>query len=751
MAGLHLLLVVVLAPLGALAQDRDTAGSEPAGQGITWFDGHRPRTFRQAPDEVVVLGRGADSVDLPLEAAGREIFPGAIVVESGRAMVRLRLPRPLHEGEVAAARHAARAFPAVELVSPVFYPERSPADSAVTYAFSGSMVVQFEAPADVRDAAEWGGTLGLALLGATVIEDAYLFACPPDPECADQANRAYATERIRYAYPNWLKPREPRAFVPDDPLYPDQWHLENTGQSGGTAGEDINVLDSWTDYDGTGVTIAVVDDGLEIAHPDLAANVLSGRSYDYVDDDTDPTPTSGLDGHGTAVAGVAAARGANGTGVTGVAPFASLVGFNLLQFFTDSNEADALTRAEDVVDISSNSWGPFDSNDYYAAPGPLAAQALEDGVTSGRDGKGTIYVWAGGNGGDTDNANLDGYANSRYTIGVAASTHNGTRSSYSEPGANLHVNAPSSGDGVGITTTDLTGSGGYNGIPGNNDYTNDFGGTSSATPLVSGVIALALQANPALTWRDVQALLVTSAELNDPAHADWVQNAAGHWVNHYYGFGRVDAGAAVTAAESWTLLGPEVSADASRTPGLAIPDNDPAGISDTLEFADDIRIESVDVHFETNHTWGGDLDIRLTSPGGTEAVLQQVIAGNSEDPGAWRFGVTRFFGETSAGTWTLEVSDNFAQDTGTLQSWSIEVYGTAVGGPACSVPDDTLVLDAFTVSGSELYEACTSIEAKAVTVPDGGSLTLRAGSHVQLQNGFTVEKGGTLAVDIAVP
>ncbi len=860
---LRLLFVAALLPLTAVAQDRDPDRSAPDAETVTWFDGDRARTFRQSPDEVAVVGRAGNPGGLPLQAAAREIFPGGEIVETKGAFVRLRLPGPLTSGELEQARGLARAFSSVGLVSPVFRPGGRAGTERPGYVFSGSMVVQFDAPTDAGTAADWGALQGLELLGATAINDAYLFGCPPDPECVDESNRAYETAGVRYAYPNWFRPRQPRAFVPDDPLYSDQWHLDNSGKSGGTTGEDVNIPGAWLDYDGTGVTIAVVDDGLEIAHPDLSANVVAGKSWDYSGGDTDPTSGD----HGTAVAGVAAARGANQEGVSGAAPFASLVGFNVLQASTDTNEADALTREPDLVDISSNSWGPFDAEDFYAGPGPLAEAAIQDGATSGRGGLGTIYTWAGGNGGDDDDANLDGYANSRYTIAVAASDHNGVRSSYSEPGANLHVTAPSSGGGVSITTTDRTGGAGYNGITGNNDYTNIFGGTSSATPLVSGVIALMLEADPSLTWRDVQAVLMTTAERNDPTHADWVQNGAGYWINHYYGFGRVDAAAAVTAAETWMPLGPEASASSpTETPNVPIP-ADGTPVMDTLTLPDDLRIEYVEVDYGSDHTWWTDMDIVLTSPEGTEAVLQNVTSNVDylEEPGTWRFGVTRFLGESSAGTWTITVSDNYPfADTGSLLSWGITVYGTAVAvdvslsiadgavvegnsgtvnlplevalsaastatitvdyataddsaaagsdftatsgtltfnpgdtskvinvpvigdtdgeldetflvnlsnpsnatiadgqaiatiqgddlPPGCTVVDDELVLDGATVAGSELYEACTSIEARSVLVPNGTDLTLRAGTSVSFQSGFRVETGGSLAVDISMP
>ena len=175
-------------------------------------------------------------------------------------------------------------------------------------------------------------------------------------------------------------------------------------------------------------------------------------------------------------------------GVSGAAPDANLIGLELISCNTpDSKEADALSHENQIIDIYSNSWGPSDDGSTLEAPGPLTMAAFEDDVANGGGGLGNIITWAAGNGLDSDDdSNKDGYANARQTIAVTAITHQGDQSWYAEPGANILVAAHSDGDGEGITTTDIEGSSGYT----NNDYTNDFGGTSSATPLASGVIAL---------------------------------------------------------------------------------------------------------------------------------------------------------------------------------------------------------------------------------------------------------------------
>ncbi|MEW6776315.1 MAG: S8 family serine peptidase [Bdellovibrionota bacterium] len=474
------------------------------------------------------------------------------------------------------------------------------------------------------------------------------------------------------------------AYDGTDPLLRFQWHLQNTGQDCGEAGEDLDVFPAWDDgYDGTGVRIAIVDDGLEIAHEDLSANVVPGASYDYDTGDTDPTGGA----HGTSVAGVAAARDSNGFGGNGVAPRAGLVGFNVLQDLTTANEADAMGRGSPNVFVSNNSWGPSDGAGSLDASTALWQTAILNELGNGRGEKGTLFTWAGGNGAPTDNSNYDGYANFRGVIAVCAVTFNGVRSSYSEPGANLWVCAPSSGQGRGITTTDRSGSEGYNSNGSDNyadtDYTNDFGGTSSATPAVTGTIALILDANPNLGWRDVREILALTARKNDPTDPDWTTNDAGYDINHQYGFGVADVAAAVTAALSWTVIAaPQVTyISTAETPNLAIPDNNGTGVSDTTSVSSSgiTDIEWVEVVFTAaNHAYSGDLEITLTAPGGTESVLAEThgCAGdNCSNYDGWVFGVARHLGESADGTWTLKVVDGAAGDTGTFQSWQLKIYG----------------------------------------------------------------------------
>src|SRR5262245_57179284 len=447
-------------------------------------------------------------------------------------------------------------------------------------------------------------------LGAVQIDavpnwsDAYnlRFATPRDVVAF--GNQLAATAGVQLAYPLFARQEVPR-FIPNDSLFGNQWHLRNVGQTGGTAGADANVTPVWDQYTGAGVTIGIVDDGLEHTHQDLQPNYDATHSFDFNFGDPDPMPDPAFDFHGTAVAGVAAAKGNNGQGVAGAAFDAQLAGLRLIAApTTDNQEASALTFANQNIDIYNSSWGPADNGFTLQGPGPQTLIGLNTGATAGRGGKGNIYTWAAGNGLESeDNVNYDGYANSRYVIAVGAIDDNGVQASYSEPGAPMLVTAYSSSDfRPGITTTDLLGDTGYD----PSDYTSDVGGTSSASPLAAGVIALMLQANPNLTARDVENILVRTARQNDAADSGWTTNGAGHHINHKYGFGAIDAEAAVNLAKTWATVKPETSVSSGTiVVNQPIPDNDPVGVTSTFNLGTNIRMEHVEVVFNATHPYRG--------------------------------------------------------------------------------------------------------------------------------------------------
>ncbi|MCF6338716.1 MAG: S8 family serine peptidase [Gammaproteobacteria bacterium] len=501
-----------------------------------------------------------------------------------------------------------------------------------------------------------------------------------------------------------------------DPLYDQQWHLKNSGQNNGTRGEDINVETVWntvinattgTKIKGAGVNIRIIDNGLEVGHEDLAANIATGRNYDYCDSDNDlantPAPCRNHD-HGTSVAGVVAARDFNGLGVRGSAPQASIAGFNLLYNFTEANALDAITGNIANVAIVNNSWGPKDNTGELSTalnlPMPTGwLNSLQTGTTIGRGGLGTLYTWAAGNGASPlpgnpngiDNSNYDAFANNRYVITVCATNDKGRQAVYSENGANLWICAPSGGNPgnneQSITTTDSSGEirGSNTNNSGNDyadkNYTKTFNGTSSAAPLAAGVIALMLQANPNLGWRDVRLILAQTARKNDPADTGWEVTAGTpvYNVNHKYGFGVIDAAAAVAASRTWRNVGPERTFNSDvRSVATSIPDNNLTGISNSIVIDSSMSIEFIEITFSANHPYHGDLRVELTSPSGTTSLLAErhsCYSPCSSDYNSWVFGSARHLGENSAGTWTLRVSDEASRDTGTFTSWGLKFYG----------------------------------------------------------------------------
>ena len=485
-----------------------------------------------------------------------------------------------------------------------------------------------------------------------------------------------------------------------DNLYACQWHLKNRDGTG----EDINVEPVWENgVTGAGVNVAVVDDGMDHYHEDLAANVNTDLNHDY----TGKGDVHGsFQHHGTAVAGLIAARD-NDIGVRGVAPRATIYGYNLLAELSDLNELDAMSRNRDVTAISSNSWGGVDG------PGLVHATALweavvKTGVEKGYGGKGTFYVWAAGNGGDRgDNSNLEEYSNYYAIAPVCAVNDDGIRSDFSEEGANLWVCAPG-GDlrpgHWGIVT-----------IENSDRYQNTFSGTSASAPIVSGVAALMRQVNPELTWRDLKLILANTARRNDERNIGWEDGAFKYGsdtekydFNHEYGFGVVDAKAAVGLAEDWTTLPPLKSMEATLgTRNSPIPDLSSLGNPTTFIYelyldADIEFTEFVEINASFQHSSFRDLEIELESPSGAVSKLAGPYETIFPVPlhGEFRFGSAKHLGENPNGVWKLRITDRVSGVTGSIDSWTIKVYGHNLTPAAPTLDSLTAGEDSLTIAWS---------------------------------------------------
>ena len=464
---------------------------------------------------------------------------------------------------------------------------------------------------------------------------------------------------------------------PDDPLYNCQWHLNNFGQFGG-AGQDINVEEAWVTTMGEGITVRVVDDGVNGEHVDLSDNFLTYAGEVGI---------GGGDVHGTRVAGVIAARD-NDQGGRGVAPRASISSYKLPAGEPSDDAVQAAIQLAMVHDlmgtaVSNNHWGILGlRTDVPPRIAPAGWEmAIEKGVTEGFGGKGISYVTAGTSGVSNADANLDEYGNHYGVITVCAVSHQDTLAgSSSAPGANLWLCAPAGAayDTPAITTTDL------------GSYTERFSDTPAAAPIVSGVVALMRSANMNLTWRDVKLILAASARQNDSSDNGWQTGAlvygsdSEHYTfNHDYGFGVVDAGAAVALAAGWGPL-PELRelTLASQGAAVSIPDAPASGSGETVTTSIVVDtdyvgfIEFVEINLDIDHDSYTNLQIDLVSPSGATSRLART-ATRTVWPlrESFRLGSARHLGEESLGTWTLHITDGRRQNTGTLESWSLTFYG----------------------------------------------------------------------------
>ncbi len=472
------------------------------------------------------------------------------------------------------------------------------------------------------------------------------------------ADELASTPGIAEAYVDLARPRVLRD-LPSDPSFPQQWHLRNLLRPGA----DANVIPAWDlGYTGTGVVIGIIDAGnAQNGHGDLSPRYLPQASI-----------TAGFfSAHATAVAGVAVSAAGNGYGGVGSAYGAQ---YGTMPQGSTSQNAAAFGHRNDIIHIKNNSWGPFDNATVTKMPS-AEYLALQTAVTAGRNGKGVIFVWAAGNGGTIDRVDYDPYASSRYVIPVGAIDDDDDAAAYNELGSSMLVVAPSDGSSQnrGIFTTDLLGSSGYT----SGDFTSGFGGTSAAAPLASGVIALMLQANPNLSWRDVQRILVETARNCDPTDNTWVFNGAGYPISYAYGFGAIDAGAAVVAAQTWTPLPPETMYDTGViTMNVTLPDNATKGAVSLIEIPGGISIETVELVMNASGTFIGDLHIMVRSPGGTTSVL----AKSRPDPGTAYadqiFTSRRCLGEDSGGIWSIQVSDRAAEDIHTWSNYRLVIRGT---------------------------------------------------------------------------
>ncbi len=511
---------------------------------------------------------------------------------------------------------------------------------------------------------------------------------------------------------------------PNDPLYGCQWYLKgpvvdvliSNNRIFQTSGEDIdiNIEEVWDDsVFGAGINVAVVDHGMDTDHEDLADNVDTTLSHDYSGNGDLYSPSSG---RGTRVAGIIAAVGDNSLGVRGVAPEANIYSYNLADNFSDANAKDAMVRNKDITAVSVNNWGPKDLPVLTEASSEWE-EGVETGIREGFGGKGVFYVWAAGDGGEgSDQANFNEYSSyyavttvcsaeiSKIAVGEISNVGEVVKSSFSEEGYNLWVCAP----GSDIVTTD------------NNDgYSFEFPGTSNSVAVVSGVAALIREVNSDISWRDLKLILAGSAsQAGEVAggrlgwkrgELQYGSDSEYYFYSPKFGFGMVDAAAAVELAGSWTNVPPQMRpvTVSSGNINTVIPDFTTGGNAEdvsavfTLNVPDidipgtEVFTEFIEIGINFTHPFFPFLDIEITSPDGTtvskltEAYPADAISHLSDGSltvndfkytgREHRFGLANHLGTDPAGEWTLKITNNSPAGTGTLHSWNIKVYGHMSG------------------------------------------------------------------------
>ncbi|MDR2512190.1 MAG: autotransporter domain-containing protein [Puniceicoccales bacterium] len=518
------------------------------------------------------------------------------------------------------------------------------------------------------------------------------------------------------------------------PNFAGQWHLVNTAPTNlsgmaDNAHLDVNIRGAWSmGVTGKGVVIGIIDDGIEGDHEDLAANYRADLSKIFSQDESlagqPQRPIQPDDDHGTAVAGVAAAVGGNKIGVTGAAPFAALAGQRIKLggdagadvALTPRDQADAFLwksgvtengnyTGEAEIHVKNNSWGmgmPF----YNEGTNTFDKTSIEYKAVAQASANNVIILFAAGNErGDVGTNGGTRFLNqAEPVIEVAAFGSDGIYSAYSNYGASIFVTAPSNSTTItyGITTTDRMGSNfGYNtyvntgtasspapDLP-NANYTSTFGGTSSATPLVSGIVALGKQVAPTMDVRLAKHALASTARLVDAADKSllsvngrgWVTNAAGYHFNSNYGFGLVDATAFVNKViDSAYVTDRTVARTGTISVEQVIPVASATGLTQKFTISTTLAkqpIETVEfgIKMTGDNTWK-DLSISTTSPSGTTTDLllfnnflqglpADFVAGyesemNAYVPGFdWVFTANAFWGENAAGEWSI-----FAQNRG---------------------------------------------------------------------------------------
>ncbi|HEY9742449.1 MAG TPA: S8 family serine peptidase [Coleofasciculaceae cyanobacterium] len=656
----------------------------------------------------------------PTSEAAADELAETLPAERFRAIPRTHL----QEFTVAAsqrdkAMQTARNNDAVAFASHVYQLKDNP--QTLIY-LTDQMTIQFLPEADEATIRAIASEFGLQLVKPVVgIPNAFVFQLTSNAteNPVKIANRLIGRKEILIAEPNIVVPQEPH-YRPRDPLYPQQWYLNHNGGSTLATGSHIEVEKAWDITRGNrSVVVAIADDAIDLNHPDFQGPGKVVAPKDFKDRDALPLPESSDESHGTACAGIAVAE-ENGTGIAGVAPGCALMPIRTTGFLDDEAIDQLFDWAStNNASVISCSWGP--AAIYF----PLSLRqraALTRAATQGRQGKGCVIVFAAGNAnrpvsgtvferGWPDNMLqgptnwLGGFTVHPDAIAVSACTSLSRKSAYSNWGTNVSVCAPSNNappgmwfeqtgyistapqvtvplPGLGVFTADLVGTPGYE----SSDFVRTFGGTSSACPVVAGVAALVLSANPDLTAQEVKRLLQETADKIVDRDADpqlgmrlGTYDTNGH--SQWFGYGKVNAFKAVQAAKRKITNGSPSSLrrlSQRNDNRLAIPDDNPQGITSTIRVTDSAAVREIQVTVNVEHDFLGDIEVSLKAPTGQTVLLQnRTLGSRTQLQDTYSLETTpvlkQLLNKPAAGVWQLQVIDYAPMDTGTLKSWELNL------------------------------------------------------------------------------
>ncbi len=618
-----------------------------------------------------------------------------------------------------AAMQAARNNSDVAFASHVYQLKDNP--ETLIY-LTDQLTIQFTPEVDDKSRTKIATEFGLQLVKTVVgISNTFVFQLTPQTleNPIKIANRLIGRKEVLVAEPNIIIPKESH-YRPKDPLYSRQWYLNNNGGSELATGSHINVEKAWDLTRGVrSVVVAIADDAIDLNHPDFQGTGKIVAPKDFKDNDFLPLAESSDESHGTACAGVAVAE-ENGTGIAGVAPGCALMPIRTTGFLDD----ETIEQLFDWVIINnasvvSCSWGPA------AVYFPLSLRqsaALTRAATQGRQGKGCIIVFAAGNanrpisgtifekGWQNDLLRgptnwLGGFTIHPDTITVSACTSLGKKSAYSNWGTGVSVCAPSNNappgmwfektgytstapevisslPGLGIFTADLLGEVGYE----TGDFTSTFGGTSSACPVVAGVCALILSANPELTAQEVKSLIQETADKIVDRDADpqlgmrlgtYDTNGFSQW----FGYGKINAFKAVQAAKLQVAKPSQVSVQlfhGRNDNSVEIPDDNSQGIKSSISVNSSSTVREIEITVDIEHDFLGDIEVSIIAPTGQIVLLQSRNLGSRTVlQQAYSYASTpalkQFINQSVLGSWQLQVIDYSPLDTGKLNSWELLV------------------------------------------------------------------------------